>query len=105
MIPYSVIKEANPDEVKGSATGAINFLTFGVTTLLNPVFTRFFGRTLETAPDPAAHFRGAGLFWLGGIGLAMLVTLLLRETGLGRPAELTAAAAGTRVPAAAPAAE
>jgi hypothetical protein len=24
------IKEVNPDEVKGSATGAINFLTFGV---------------------------------------------------------------------------
>ena len=27
----SVIKEANPDYVKGSATGAINFITFGVT--------------------------------------------------------------------------
>ena len=84
MIPYSVIKEANPDEVKGSATGAINFLTFSVTTLLNPVFTRFFGRTLETAPDHAAHFRAAGLFWMGGIALAVLLTLLLRETGLGR---------------------
>jgi MFS family permease len=30
MIPYSIIKEANPDEVKGSATGAQNFLVFGI---------------------------------------------------------------------------
>jgi predicted MFS family arabinose efflux permease len=31
MIPYSVIKEVNPDNVKGSATGALNFLVFGIT--------------------------------------------------------------------------
>ena len=31
MIPYTMIKEGNPDEVKGSATGGINFITFGVT--------------------------------------------------------------------------
>jgi MFS family permease len=34
MIPYTIIKEVNPDEVKGSATGGINFLTFGVTVLI-----------------------------------------------------------------------
>ena len=28
MIPYAIIKEVNPDNVKGSATGAINFLVF-----------------------------------------------------------------------------
>ena len=28
MIPYTMIKEVNPDEVKGSATGAMNFLVF-----------------------------------------------------------------------------
>src|SRR5216684_9033753 len=28
MIPYSMIKEVNPDNVKGSATGAMNFLVF-----------------------------------------------------------------------------
>jgi len=26
MIPYSIIKEVNPDHAKGSATGAMNFL-------------------------------------------------------------------------------
>ncbi|HUB89399.1 MAG TPA: MFS transporter, partial [Dyella sp.] len=34
MIPYTIIKEVNPDNVKGSATGAINFITFSVTALL-----------------------------------------------------------------------
>src|SRR5262249_6759962 len=38
MIPYSVIKEVNPDNVKGSATGAINFLVFGITAIIGPIF-------------------------------------------------------------------
>jgi MFS family permease len=81
MIPYSIIKEVNPDQVKGSATGAMNFLTFGVTALVGPLFGQWFGQGLATAPDPAAHFRTAGLFWLVGIGLAIIGSLFLRETG------------------------
>jgi MFS family permease len=81
MIPYSIIKEVNPDHVKGSATGAMNFLTFGVTALVGPLFGRWFGQGLATAPDPLAHFRAAGLFWLVGMGLAILASLFLRETG------------------------
>lgn len=80
MIPYSVIKEANPDFVKGSATGAINFITFGVTTLLSPVFSRWFGKSLGTVPG-TEHFQYSVLFWIAGIVLAILVSLLLRETG------------------------
>ena len=34
MIPYAIIKEVNPDKVKGSATGAINFLVFTLSALL-----------------------------------------------------------------------
>lgn len=37
MIPYSIIKEVNPDEVKGSATGAINFLVFGMSAFGAPL--------------------------------------------------------------------
>jgi MFS family permease len=81
MIPYSIIKEVNPDHVKGSATGAMNFLTFGVTALVGPLFGRLFGQGLATTPDPLAHFRAAGLFWLMGMGLAILASLFLRETG------------------------
>lgn len=84
MIPYSIIKESNPDHVKGSATGAINFITFGVTTLLSPLFSRFFGQTLKEATDKELHFQSAGLFWVGGIVIAIVVSLLIRETGKGK---------------------
>lgn len=80
MIPYSIIKETNPDFVKGSSTGAINFITFGVTTLLSPIFSHFFGKTLGFS-DANIHFRNSLFFWIGGIVLAILVSLLLKDTG------------------------
>ncbi|MFC0777935.1 MFS transporter [Flavobacterium sp. HJSW_4] len=86
MIPYSIIKEANPDKVKGSATGAINFITFGVTTLLSPLFSRLFGQTLNDPLDKTVHFQQAGLFWIIGISIAVLISFLLKETGEGKPA-------------------
>ncbi len=83
MIPYSIIKEANPDNVKGSATGAINFIVFGVTAGLGPVFASLFAKTLSIG-NPVEHFQRAGTFWLAGIILAAMVAVLLRETGSGR---------------------
>jgi MFS family permease len=83
MIPYSIIKEANPDNVKGSATGAINFIVFGVTAGLGPVFASLFAKTLSIG-NPIAHFQHASSFWLAGIALATLIAVLLRETGSGR---------------------
>ena len=80
MIPYSIIKEANPDNVKGSATGAINFIVFGVTAALGPVFASLFAKTLSIG-DRVAHFQHAGTFWLAGVILAALIALLLHETG------------------------
>lgn len=80
MIPYSVIKEANPDYVKGSATGAINFITFGVTTLLSPIFSRWFGKSLGFVSGEQ-HFHNSILFWIGGVVLAILISIMLKETG------------------------
>lgn len=80
MIPYTIIKEANPDEVKGSATGAINFITFGVTALIGPLFAANLGRQLSTAAGEM-HFRQAGLFWIGCIALAIVLGFFLHETG------------------------
>ena len=87
MIPYSVIKEVNPDDVKGSATGAINFLVFGITSVIGPVFAGEIGKTLGKM-DPIAHFREAGLFWIVCCVVAAVVTFFLRETGhkAGQPA-------------------
>ncbi|OUJ75410.1 MFS transporter [Hymenobacter crusticola] len=102
MIPYSIIKEANPDEVKGSATGAMNFLTFGVSAVLGPLFARLYGQTLGNAADPAAHFQTGGLFWIGCTSVAIVAALLLRETGAGRKTTVSGADArfspgGTRI--------
>jgi MFS family permease len=82
MIPYTIIKEVNPDEVKGSATGAINFLTFGVTAVIGPIFAGEFGKTLGAQNiDSAAHFQHAGLFWVFVLIAALVVGSTLKETG------------------------
>ena len=81
MIPYSIIKEVNPDQVKGSATGAINFITFGVTSLLGPIFAKLYGKTLNSTTNHSAHFNSAGLFLIAGIALAVIISLFLKETG------------------------
>jgi MFS family permease len=86
MIPYTIIKEVNPDEVKGSAIGAINFLTFAVTAAIGPIFAGQFGKTLGAQTiDTASHFRHAGLFWIGILIAALVVGSVLRETGRVHP--------------------
>ena len=83
MIPYTIIKEANPDNVKGSATGTINFIVFGVTALVGPVFASLFAKTL-TSGNPVTHFQHASSFWLASVIMAGLISILLHETGSGR---------------------
>jgi MFS family permease len=84
MIPYTIIKEVNPDEVKGSATGGINFLTFGVTALIGPIFADVLGKGFASTQNHVAHFRQSGVFWIGGIVLAIVLSSFLRETGHAR---------------------
>jgi MFS family permease len=84
MIPYTIIKEVNPDEVKGSATGGINFLTFGVTALIGPIFADLLGKGFASTQNHVTHFRQSGLFWIGGIALAIVLSSFLRETGHAR---------------------
>jgi len=84
MIPYTIVKEVNPDEVKGSATGGINFLTFGVTALIGPIFADLLGKGFATTQNHVAHFRASGIFWMTGIAFAILLSMFLRETGHAR---------------------
>lgn len=81
MIPYTIIKEVNPDHVKGSAIGVINFITFGVTAVVGPVFAKTIGRGLSTNTDHMEHFKEAAWFWALTIALSMILSLFLRETG------------------------
>jgi MFS family permease len=81
MIPYTIIKEVNPDRAKGSAVGVINFITFGVTAAVGPVFARLIGGSLASTGNHLAHFKQAAGFWDVAIIVAIGLALLLRETG------------------------
>jgi MFS family permease len=82
MITYSVIKEANPPQMSGTATGVVNFINFTLSALLGPVF----GGLLSAASADAAarnleHYQTAFQPLLIGVAVAFVLTLLLRETG------------------------
>jgi len=81
MIPYSVIKEVNPDNVKGSATGAINFLVFGITAFMGPIFANHVGKSIGIGPNLVSHFQQGVLFWIPCCAAAIIVSFFLRETG------------------------
>jgi MFS family permease len=89
MLPYTVIKEVNPDNVKGSASGAINFLVFTFSALLTPVYGKLLAHVANGGEMDLPVFRAAGSWLLGGIALAMVLAMFMRETGpRGRVASL-----------------
>jgi len=83
MLPYTVIKEANPPQFAGTATGVVNFLNFTLSALLGPVF----GWLLQSSSAGATrmevqHFQTTFSPLLYGVAIAVLLTLLfLKETG------------------------
>jgi MFS family permease len=93
MLPYTVIKEANLPEMSGTSTGVVNFLNFTFSALLGPVF----GWMLLTVGGGAgemtlAHYQTAFEPLLYGVAMAIVLTLLLKETGpAGRPPVLVPA--------------
>src|SRR6202008_436206 len=78
MIPYSIIKEVNPDSVKGSATGGINFLVFAITAFMGPIYARHVGKGVGIAPNLSLHFQKGAIFWIGCCAAAILVSFFLR---------------------------
>jgi MFS family permease len=85
MLPYTVIKEANPPQMGGTATGVINFINFTFSALLGPVFGAFLRNVSDGAtPMSLAHYQSAFSPLLYGVALAIGLTLLLRETGTAR---------------------
>jgi sugar phosphate permease len=82
MLPYTVIKEANPPEVSGTATGVVNFLNFTFSALLGPVFAWVL-RTVAGGAESMTldHYQTAFEPLLYGVGLAVVLTFILAETG------------------------
>jgi MFS family permease len=85
MIPYTVIKEANLPTHAGTATGVINFINFSLSALLGPVFGGFLMRVSGGGERELAHYQEAFQPLAWGVGLAILLTMFLRETGPAGP--------------------
>jgi MFS family permease len=82
MLPYTIIKEANPPQFGGTATGVVNFLNFTFSALLGPVFGWILQSVSGGAPRmEIQHFQTTFSPLLFGVTLAILLTLLLKETG------------------------
>lgn len=82
MLPYTVIKEANPPELGGTATGVINFLNFTFSALLGPVFGWILQRVSgESGQMNLGHYQMAFAPLLLGVAVAIVLTFLLKETG------------------------
>jgi MFS family permease len=82
MLPYTIIKEVNPPQFGGTATGVVNFINFTFSALLGPVF----GWKLQQVSGGASqlelpHFQRAFQPMLIGVLIAIVLTLLLKETG------------------------
>ena len=83
MITYTVIKEANPPRLSGTSTGVVNFINFTFSALLGPIFAGLLIRAAggEGGTPQLSHYQAAFSPMLVGVGLAIVLTLLLKETG------------------------
>jgi MFS family permease len=81
MLPYTVIKEANPPEMSGTSTGVVNFLNFTFSALLGPVFARSLLAAGGGGDLALTHYQTAFQPLLYGVAIAIGLTILLRETG------------------------
>lgn len=83
MIPFTMIKEANPSEVKGTAAGVMNFLVFVVTGILSPFISRLMVPSSDN-PLTLHDFQMGLLPLICGMVLAIVLSFVIRETGSNR---------------------
>ena len=95
MLPYTVIKEANAPNLAGTATGVVNFLNFTFSALLGPVFGWLLVRASGEAALAHEHYQTAFRPMLLGVAIAIVLTLLLKETGPAAARSRLAAAGAT----------
>jgi MFS family permease len=81
MLPYTVIKEGNPPELGGSATGVINFINFTFSAFLGPLFGSRLARAAEGDNAGLEHYQAGFQPLLYGIAAALVLTFFLKETG------------------------
>lgn len=82
MIPFTMIKEANPPEVKGTAAGVMNFLVFMVTGIMSPFVAHMM--TPASGSGLSLHdFQQGFAPLIVGIVLSIGLSLVIKETGVG----------------------
>jgi MFS family permease len=80
MIPFTMIKEVNPPQVKGTAAGVMNFLVFATSGVISP-FVSGLMAPVSSAPPSLHQFQEGFLPLIVGIVLAILLSFIVRETG------------------------
>ena len=96
MLPYPIVKEANPPAVSGTATGVVNFLNFTFSALLGPVFAaRLMAASGGASSMTLEHYQSAFLPLVYGVALAIVLTFFMKETGLAARAPVPRQAAVT----------
>ncbi len=82
MIPYTVIKEANPPQYGGTATGVVNFLNFTFSALLGPAFGWLLAHVSGGGPRmERSDYQTTFTPLLYGVLIAMVLAMMLKETG------------------------
>jgi MFS family permease len=82
MLPYTVVKEVNPPQLGGTATGVINFLNFTFSALLAPVFASILQQVSGGADvKELTHYQTTFAPLLVGVAIAIVLASLLKETG------------------------
>jgi MFS family permease len=84
MIPYTIIKEANRPEHSGTATGVVNFINFSFSALLGPVFGTLLHNASGGGDRDLIHYQVTFEPLIYGVGAAIILALLLKETGKGK---------------------
>ena len=80
MLTYTVGKEANAPGLSGTATGAVSFLNLTFSALVGPVFGGIM-KSLDGANSPLESYQITFQPLLYGVALAIVLTLVLKETG------------------------
>jgi len=81
MLPYTVIKEANPPQMSGTSTGVVNFLNFTFSALLGPVFAAILMAVAGGASRTLDTYQTTFQPLLYGVVVAIVLTFFLKETG------------------------
>jgi MFS family permease len=88
MIPYTIIKEVNPDRVKGSATGAMNFLVFAISAAIAPAYGWLLNHLAGGGKLTLPVFQQAGAAGMVAIVSAIVLACFLTETGRAAPSHI-----------------